>query len=174
MRSTRMPLAAAAGVTVSIAASMNESGWSGCTSSRSLPELMRLMSSRSSMSCAWTRALRSMVSRPARSSSALRLGDAQHLGPAEDGVQRRAQLVRERGEEVVLGVAHALGLGAGGALAVEQRLALRGGALRLLVEAGVVEGDAGLAGDAEHEPLGPLGEDARVRMPEEQPAEDLA
>ena len=73
MRSTRMPLAAAAGVTVSIAASMNESGWSGCTSSRSLPELMRLMSSRSSMSCAWTRALRSMVSRPARSSSALRL-----------------------------------------------------------------------------------------------------
>ena len=103
MRSTRMPLASAAGVTVSIAASMNESGCSGCMSSRSLPEMMRLMSSRSSMSCVWTRALRSIVSRPARSSSALRAGEAQHLRPAEDGVQRRAQLVRQRGQELVLG-----------------------------------------------------------------------
>ena len=101
-------------------------------------------------------------------------GDAQHLGPAEDGVERRAQLVRQRGQEVVLGVAHALGLGAGGAFAVEQRLALVGGALRLFVEAGVVDGDAGLAGDAEHQPLGALGEDAGVGMPEDEPAEDLA
>ena len=43
---------------------MNDTGRSGWMSSRSLPEVMRLMSSRSSISWVWTRALRSMVSRP--------------------------------------------------------------------------------------------------------------
>jgi len=47
----RMPLAAAAERTVSIAASMKASGSTVCTSSRALPGRMRLMSSRSSTSC---------------------------------------------------------------------------------------------------------------------------
>ncbi len=36
----------------------------------------------------------------------------QHLGEADDGVQRRAQLVAHGGEEAALGVVGALGLGA--------------------------------------------------------------
>ena len=48
---------------------------------------------------------------------------AEDLRPAEDRVQRRAQLVRERGEEFVLHPARALGLRARGAFAREQRFA---------------------------------------------------
>jgi hypothetical protein len=50
--------------------------------------------------------------------------DACDLGPADDRVQRAAQLVRERREEVVLGPIRALCLGARYALAGERRLAL--------------------------------------------------
>jgi hypothetical protein len=59
------------------------------------------------MSFVWLRALRSMTSSPCRP----RLGacavpslvrERIELGPAEDGVQRRAELVAERGEELVL------------------------------------------------------------------------
>ena len=46
----------------------------------------------------------------------------QELRPAEDRVERRAQLVRERGEELVLHAAHSLGLGAGGAFGREELL----------------------------------------------------
>ena len=63
---------------------------------------MRETSSRSSIRRACTCALRSTFS-SARSidGDGHRVG-AQQLGPAEDGVERRAQLVRERGQELVL------------------------------------------------------------------------
>ncbi len=57
----------------------------------------------------------------------------QDLRPAEDGVERRAQLVRDDGEELVLQPAGALGLGARGALALQQlALALLALAQRLV------------------------------------------
>ena len=82
------------------------------TCSRSLPVTMRETSSRSSISRACARALRSMLSRPrACVAGSIGAGRAQHAGPAEHGVQRRPQLVRQRGQELVLqpvGVALAL------------------------------------------------------------------
>ena len=86
----------------------------------------------------------------------------QDLRPAEDRVERRPQLVRQRGEELVLHLAHALGCGARGALALEQLLALLGGLLRAFVEARVVDRDGGLRGDADDEPLRALGEHVRL------------
>ena len=59
-----MPLASATGLTVSIAASTNAVGSTDWISSRILPETMRLMSSRSSMSWVWARVFRSMTSSP--------------------------------------------------------------------------------------------------------------
>ena len=77
------------------------------------------------MSCVWTRALRSIASRPSASvRRVLAAAAASTLRPADDGVQRRAQLVRQRGEEVVLEAVGALGLGPRGALAGQQPLAL--------------------------------------------------
>ena len=48
----------------------------------------------------------------------------QHVGPAHDRVERRAQLVRQHRDQVVLHPAHALGRAARDPLAVEQLLAL--------------------------------------------------
>jgi hypothetical protein len=59
-----MFFASAAGRTVSMAASMNSAGGTVWMSSSTLPDVMRLMSSRSSISWAWARALRSIVCRP--------------------------------------------------------------------------------------------------------------
>ena len=64
----------------------------------------------------------------ARSSSGRRL-PAGHDGPAEDGVERRAELVRHRGQEVVLRAVRDLRLGPRGALALEEARALSGGPL---------------------------------------------
>jgi hypothetical protein len=80
----------------------------------------------------------------------------QHLGPAEDGRQRRA-LVRQRGQELVLELAGALGLGA--------RQPLR------FVEPRIVDGHGGLRGDAADDALGALGEAARLRVAEHQAAD---
>ncbi len=86
--------------------------------------MMADMSSRSEISCAWTRALRSMTA-AARSTVA---GSGREVpstcGPAEDGVERRAQLVREGGEELVLEPVGGFGLLARLALA-QQQLGLR-------------------------------------------------
>ena len=54
------------------------------------------------MSWFWTCAFRSIVSTARRVVSASSLPDAQHVRPAHDRVERRAELVRERGEELVL------------------------------------------------------------------------
>src|SRR3712207_8322677 len=50
--------------------------------------------------------------------------EPQHLDVAEHGRQRRAQFVRDGGEENVLRAAGGLGLGARGALALKQARAL--------------------------------------------------
>ncbi len=65
-----------------------------------------------------------MVCRPCAISFASCGARPQELRPAENGVERRAQLVRERGEEFVLQPARAFALGARGAFAVEQAFAL--------------------------------------------------
>ena len=74
--------------------------------------MMRETSSRSSMSCALRRARCARWSRArAPSSPRVELPAAQQLGPAEDRVERRAQLVREGGQELVLEPVGLLGLG---------------------------------------------------------------
>ena len=76
----------------------------GSRSSRSLPVTMRETSSRSSMSCACARGVALDDSRArAAPSLASSCRVPQHARPAEDGVERRAQLVRQGGEELVLG-----------------------------------------------------------------------
>ena len=72
------------------------------TFSRSLPVMMREMSSRSSMIWPWARALRSMAGHGAPEARLVELAVAQEPGPAEDGVERRAQLVGDGAQELVL------------------------------------------------------------------------
>ncbi len=90
-------------------------------SSSSLPLVMRDTSSRSWTSRACACALRSMRSSACFDFLLRQLAAAQQVHPADDGVERRAQLVRQRREEFVL---QAIGL----LLAIEQlgALALRG------------------------------------------------
>ncbi len=66
-----------------------------------LPVVMRETSRRSSISFVCALTFRSMTSRP-RIASAGSFSRRSRLGPADDGIQRRAQLVREGGEEFVL------------------------------------------------------------------------
>ena len=82
----------------------------GRTSRRSLPVMMRETSSTSLISCSCSLAFRSMVSSTAGRRSASISAGAQHLRVAEHGVERRPQLVRERGEELVLQPVGRLGL----------------------------------------------------------------
>ena len=56
----------------------------------------------SAISCSWMCALRSMVSSARAIAGAVQFAHAQQPRPAEHGIQRRAQLVGERGEEVLL------------------------------------------------------------------------
>ena len=116
-----MPLASAAGRTDLDRRLDDDRQVDGCTSSRSLPEMMRETSSRSSMSWACERALRSIDLEPARDAS-------RSIGvPSRRScVQPRMALsgVRSswetRGEELVLHAVGALGLGARRPLALEQ------------------------------------------------------
>ena len=74
----------------------------GCTSSRSLPEMMRETSSTSST--IWVsdvRVARHGLERPASLLAGQQAG-LQHPRLADDRVQRRPQLVRQRGQELVL------------------------------------------------------------------------
>ena len=81
--SRRMLFASAAGRTASSAASTTARRSTGSTSRRSLPVMMRDTSSRSSMSCACARALRSMVSSArARASRSSSVPDAQQVRPS--------------------------------------------------------------------------------------------
>ena len=67
-----------------------------------------------------------MISRPCAASSALHRPRLQDLRPAENRVERRAELVAERRQELVLHPARPLALDAGGLLASQQLLALAG------------------------------------------------
>ncbi len=116
----RIALASAAGRTLSRAASRTRGRSTASSSSRSLPVMMRETSRRSEMSCAWERALRSIASSARRVVCSSTLPGAQHLGPAEHGVERRAQLVGEGGEELVLDAVGLLGLLARRLLAHQQ------------------------------------------------------
>ena len=75
-----------------------------------LPATMRDTSRMSSMSWFWTLALRSMVSMARARVALVELAGAQHVRPADDGGERRAQLVGEEGQELVLGAADLAGL----------------------------------------------------------------
>ena len=72
--------------------------------------MMRDTSSRSSTICVSEVALRSMVSSARCRLSGATLPGAQHARVAEDRVQRRAQLVRERRQKFVLQAARLLGI----------------------------------------------------------------
>ena len=101
------------------------------TSSWSLPATIRLMSSKSEMSCACTRVLRATTSRPRSRMAGILAASHHQLRPRQDRIQRRSQLVRDHRHEVVLHAARALGLGAGRALGLEQPIALGDGGLPL-------------------------------------------
>ena len=70
--------------------------------------MIRDTSRMSSISCACRRALRAMVSRAWSPVLAAAPG-LEQVHPAQDGVERRPQFVRQRGEEFVLGAARLLG-----------------------------------------------------------------
>ena len=95
-------LSSAAGRTLSSAASSTGTSGSGSSSICSLPVVMRDMSTRSLTSCACACALRSISSSACVPRAAVQVIVQQHARPAEDDVQRRAELVRERGQELVL------------------------------------------------------------------------
>ena len=97
-----MFLACAVGVTTSIAASVDGTRSTGLISSRSLPLTMRAMSSMSSISRACAAALRSMTCERALEHLRIDRLREQDVGPAEHRVERRPELVRQRGEEFVL------------------------------------------------------------------------
>ena len=178
----RMPLAAADGRIASMALSMTSCRCSGCTSRWIFPEMMRLMSSRSLTICACARTLRSIVSSPALIVAGLQfLLPLQQRGPALDRIERRAQLVRQGGEEFILHVARAAPL-------PRARRARTPGTARARSLAPLSSASrsrsfwnrralsiamAACDGDADDQPLGALGEHARLRMAEEQSADDL-
>ena len=122
------------------------------------------------MSCVCTRALRSMVSRPLLQ---IGLGPSAPLRSICDQPRMALSGVRSSCESVArnssLSSLIRSASAARRALALEQRLALLGRALRRFVEPGVVDGDAGLRRDADDEPLGALGEHARLRWPKKSP-----
>ena len=74
------------------------------------------------MSCACARVLRSTTSSACARLRFVETAAAQEPHPAEDRVQRRAQLVRNGGDELVLAAAQRFGFAARILLALEQRL----------------------------------------------------
>ena len=106
----------------------------------------------SSISCDCAMALLRMTPMARSTIAAIVLARGQQVRPAEDGVERRAQLVRQRGEELVLQAVDGLGVRAGALLAFEQRQALRFDPLPfvdLVAERGVRLGElAGPGADA--------------------------
>ena len=118
----RTPLASAAGRTDSMAASTTEARSTTCTSSCTLPVVMRLMSSRSSIICAWALALRWMVFSPLVTSSPRCAAPTTKRCPTQNGVERRPQFVRQRRQEFVLQPVGALAFCSRHALALQELL----------------------------------------------------
>ena len=141
-----IPLASALGRSDSTTAAVIGASGSGRSCNRSLPVTMRDTSSRSSMSSACCRALRSMISSASDRRSSRTEPRPQHADPAEHDVQRSAELVRQRGEEFVLGPVGGLRLG----LAFAQRL-LRRAQLELVPCRGFPGPDLGGGDEEQHE-----------------------
>ena len=89
-------------------------------SSRSFPDMMELMSSRSSTSLVRARVFRSMASSPWPSSTSLVAPPDEDLRPTYDRSQRRSQFVREGRQELVFHAAGMLGRTSRNALAGQE------------------------------------------------------
>ncbi len=150
----RTPLASAAGRTVAMAL-LDDRGHlrRAGRSSVSLPVTIRETSRTSSTIWVSHFALRSSVTIAAVGLTARDDSRPQQLRVADDGVQRRAQFVREHGQELVL---ESIGL------------------LRLVVEAGVLQRNRRPGSHAHRQPFVLLREDAWPRVAEEQPADGVA
>ncbi len=98
---------------------------------------------------------------------------AQHRRPTLDRRQWRAQLVRQRREELVLEMPESLRFGASGAFGFQQALALGFALAQLTKQPGVCHGDRRLRSDAECETLFTLPEHVRRFVAEEQAADDF-
>ncbi len=161
--------ASAAGRTDSSAESMTEGSSTRCTSSRILPDVMRLMSSKSEISCVCTRAFRSMTSTPravtAGSSPFLRRRWVQPR-IAFSGVRSSCDSVARKSS---LSCARPLDRGARLLLVLEQHLPLLVRVPQLVVQARVVDGDCSLRGDTYGKALRFLVEHADVRVAENRP-----
>ena len=81
------------------------------------------------------------------------LAARQHVGPAHHGVQRRPELVGQRGEEVVLQPVRPLGLGAGDPLVLEQLQPILGLTLEGLLDPPLRRGVAKHQHRADHAAL---------------------
>ena len=108
-RRARSPWPRAAGRIASSAAATIAARSTGAMSRRILPEMMRDTSRRSSISFTCRRVLRSIASSACAVRAVVEPPDAQQRDPGEDRAERRAQLVRERGQELVLGAVRGLG-----------------------------------------------------------------
>ncbi len=95
----------------------------GSKVSDSLPDMSWLASSRSPSNWVCARALRSMTFRPSSNGGGIDARPLQQRGPAEDGIERRAQLVGDGREEFVLGLIGGHQLAARGTLGGQQRFA---------------------------------------------------
>ena len=151
---SRTPFASAAGCIVATALSTTSGSSTGCTSRRILPETIRETSSTSSTICVSDGGVALEGFEAARRLLAGQHPAAQQPRVADDRVERRAQLVREHREELVL---HA---------GWRSRASSYSRAFSSATD--------GPRGDAQRQPLVLLGEDADLRVSEEQPAEHLA
>ena len=104
----------------------------GASLSRSLPPMIRETSRMSSISCDCAMRVVLDDADGPLDHRRIALARRQQVRPAEDRVERRAQLVRQRGEELVLQAVDRLGLRAGALLALEQHQPLRFDALALV------------------------------------------
>ena len=98
-----------------------------------------------STSASWRRALRSMTSSPRSTCCGATPRHAQQLGPAQDRVERRPQLVRDDGQELILQAA-----GVGATLVAWRRTRPRPGR-----DAGAEDHEQAERGDVGRRPSGP-------------------
>ena len=115
--------APACGLTVSIADSRIIDGNDLSRSIRSWPVMIRETSSRSLINWFCSRALRSIVSSACVCLIGLELAAAQQVQPAEHRAHRRAQLVAQRREELVLEPCGVLGRAPRSGFALQQIIA---------------------------------------------------
>ena len=166
-------MASAEGRTPSIADATTAASSIGRISSLTLPEMIRFMSSRSSISRACAVALRAIASRPRSSVAA----SARFISRAFDQPRMALIGVRSSCERVARNSSFSWltrATSARAAVPSGPALAFLGDAPRFLVEAGVADGDRRLAGDADDDALAARVEHRRPAMAEHQAADRLA